>query len=146
MTDTVDDFLAHYGVKGMKWGVRRDSSSDTIGQKIGLTKKGTKPLDKQGNLKRPSYGRAALVGPWANSHARYTNPAARTQRTKAGQLFAASLVSGIASNAVTNLGGNSSGAKAVAALLGTASSVTALGGTVYGVASVRNERKSRSDN
>lgn len=24
MTDEVDDFLAHYGVKGMRWGVRHD--------------------------------------------------------------------------------------------------------------------------
>lgn len=27
MSDQVEDFLAHYGVKGMKWGVRSDSSS-----------------------------------------------------------------------------------------------------------------------
>ena len=27
MTDEVDDFLAHYGVKGMKWGVRKAASS-----------------------------------------------------------------------------------------------------------------------
>lgn len=26
---TIDSFLAHYGVKGMKWGVRRESSGST---------------------------------------------------------------------------------------------------------------------
>src|SRR5690606_39406731 len=28
MTLELDDFLAHYGVKGMKWGVRKDVSSN----------------------------------------------------------------------------------------------------------------------
>lgn len=31
MTDEIDDFLAHYGVKGMKWGVRRAASSVASG-------------------------------------------------------------------------------------------------------------------
>jgi hypothetical protein len=28
-TQELDDFLAHYGVKGMKWGIRKDRSSTT---------------------------------------------------------------------------------------------------------------------
>lgn len=28
----IDDFLAHYGVKGMKWGVRKAASSGTAGR------------------------------------------------------------------------------------------------------------------
>lgn len=34
MTDTLEDFLEHYGVKGMQWGVRRKrrSSSDSGGE------------------------------------------------------------------------------------------------------------------
>lgn len=36
MTDNVDNFLEHYGVKGMKWGVRRNQV------KAGLKKNGKK--------------------------------------------------------------------------------------------------------
>ncbi len=35
MTDVVDDFLAHYGVKGMKWGVRTDKSRASGMQRLG---------------------------------------------------------------------------------------------------------------
>lgn len=31
MTDNIDDFLAHYGVKGMKWGVRKAASGVASG-------------------------------------------------------------------------------------------------------------------
>jgi hypothetical protein len=40
--DTVDDILAHYGIKGMRWGVRRKEGSD--GRVIG----------KAGGSKRPA--------------------------------------------------------------------------------------------
>lgn len=33
MTDTMDTFLAHYGIKGMKWGVRRDRGSRPISKR-----------------------------------------------------------------------------------------------------------------
>ena len=39
----VDDFLAHYGVKGMKWGVRKangSSKSPTLGQRLNRSKFG----------------------------------------------------------------------------------------------------------
>lgn len=39
MTDVVDDFLAHYGVKGMKWGIRRDLDSGEPRERKPLTTK-----------------------------------------------------------------------------------------------------------
>lgn len=36
-TDTVDDMLEHYGVKGMKWGVRRQGRISTL-SKVGAGK------------------------------------------------------------------------------------------------------------
>lgn len=54
MTET-EDFLEHFGVKGMKWGVRkkRDSSaSDAGGQNGGGKKNDTGPKDKWGRSLR----------------------------------------------------------------------------------------------
>ena len=49
MSQAVDAFLAHYGVKGMKWGVRKDRSSNS-GDRLKLS------------LKDPQVKRAAIVG------------------------------------------------------------------------------------
>jgi len=38
----VDKFLAHYGVKGMKWGVRRDRSPEAKAARRAATKKAVK--------------------------------------------------------------------------------------------------------
>lgn len=42
MVVDVDDFLMHYGVKGMKWGIRKPSSAKnlTLGQKLNRSKFG----------------------------------------------------------------------------------------------------------
>lgn len=47
MTQEVDDFLAHFGVKGMKWGVRKESPAGE-GKKL--------------SLKDPKVRKAAIVG------------------------------------------------------------------------------------
>ena len=59
MTDDIDDFLAHYGVKGMKWGVRRNrgsSGSPSKGQANAsdASSKPKKPIKRQENLSRYS--------------------------------------------------------------------------------------------
>ncbi|UGL63240.1 hypothetical protein SEA_TOKKI_11 [Arthrobacter phage Tokki] len=45
MSDAVDDYLEHYGVKGMRWG-KRQSSSDSSGSS-GPSRKELRALDKQ---------------------------------------------------------------------------------------------------
>src|SRR5690606_40419444 len=53
MTDEIEVFLAHYGVKGMKWGVRKDRRREG-----GQTTSDKKRL----SLKDPRVKRAALAG------------------------------------------------------------------------------------
>lgn len=42
MPQTVEEFLAHHGVKGMKWGVRRSRSAGAQGVEVIRTRKGVK--------------------------------------------------------------------------------------------------------
>jgi hypothetical protein len=49
MTDNVDDFLAHYGVKGMKWGVSRATDGVKSAVKRGKEKSAAKKAERQAN-------------------------------------------------------------------------------------------------
>ena len=140
------DHIQHAGVKGMKWGVRKNGErADTAAQRIGLTNTGTKPLDKAGNLKRPSYGRELLLGTWANSKARYTDPKALERRTTAGKLFAAAALTQVASSTMKVVASktNSQGAAMAANILGVGASGLTLGSLGYGISAAATERKAR---
>jgi hypothetical protein len=50
MSEFTDEFLSHHGIKGMKWGVRKEeSSSGSAGARLRslLPKKKPNPIDKQ---------------------------------------------------------------------------------------------------
>ena len=147
MTDNVDDFLEHYGVPGMKWGKRK---APTIASAAGLTK-GAKPLDKQGNLKKPSYAREALIGTWSNSKDRYTDPKALANRTRAGKLAAGAFITGLGSTALTMVAQGSknpsvaAGAAITAQLLSKSSGLVGTAALVTGVVAVRQERVARAN-
>lgn len=59
MTDKVDEFLAHHGVKGMKWGVRKSTSSGGSSSSESTSPKGRKSTEAEGVPKgsRASDGR-----------------------------------------------------------------------------------------
>lgn len=57
-----DEYLIHYGVKGMKWGVRRKSSSYYSGKSDSLKKKNVKYASKVAttNAKASKYEKKAI--------------------------------------------------------------------------------------
>ncbi len=128
MSDDVDDFLAHYGVPGMKWGKRKASAG---------------PVDKQGNLKAPSHARTLLLGVAGNSKKRYTDPAALAKRTQAGKNMRRGLMLSIGAVAVNTIGGASSNpsVKAGAEVVG---SLLSIGGTAVGVTGIVQSLKANS--
>lgn len=81
-TLTYDDYLAHYGVKGMKWGVKRNSQNGSGGSE---TKKPRKPLDKKKLAKRVGVGLAigatVAIGAAAATH-QYKSGVKKTNTAK----------------------------------------------------------------
>lgn len=147
MTTEVDAFLEHYGVPGMKWGKRKASS--TVAESLGLSK-GATPRDSNGNIKTPSYAREALVGQWANSKKRYTDPKALATRTRAGKLAGTAALLSIGSmgmNAIAAGSKNPSvqlGAAIAGKYLGGAGSIVGTGALITGLGAVRQERVARA--
>lgn len=53
MSTAVEEFIEHYGVKGMRWGVRKDRSGGSSGGSKGSSKKeATKTDEKKGSSKK----------------------------------------------------------------------------------------------
>ncbi len=146
MSDDVDDFLAHYGVKGMRWGKRNAS---TIAEAAGLSS-GKAPLNKQGQLKRPDYVRSVMLGSWSNSKKRYTDPQALKTRTAAGKLFAAALIGSVGASALAGAASMSKSASTSAGLaiasqmLSKGAGAVGTAGLITGVIGVRQERVARA--
>lgn len=59
MSDEVEDFLAHYGVKGMKWGVRNDRSSSALAGVPGSTRREARKDAAESARAKMFYGEGA---------------------------------------------------------------------------------------
>lgn len=146
MAEEVEDFLEHYGVKGMRWGKR---GASTIAEAAGLSK-GATPRDKEGNIKKPSYGRQLALGSFSNSKKRFTDPQALATRTAAGKLAATAFLTGLGGTALTAIASSSknssiaAGAAITAQLLNSTSGIAGTAAAITGVVSVRQERVARS--
>lgn len=51
---TIDEFLAHYGVKGMKWGVRKDRYGRSGPQEVTLKTKPGRRVTAKGGRRQPA--------------------------------------------------------------------------------------------
>lgn len=61
MTLTYDDYLKHYGVKGMKWGVRKDRKKTNQSSDQDVSLEGSEQAKKKLDLKDPRVKKAAVA-------------------------------------------------------------------------------------
>lgn len=69
MADQMEDFLQHFGIKGMKWGVRRDRRAVEVTTKPGgkVRTSGGKGLDAHGDAIRARKAQQRVKGSGLNS-------------------------------------------------------------------------------
>lgn len=123
----VEAFLEHIGVKGMKWGKRKASGTNG---------------GKDNFFSKPSVAKAALLGSYGSKSA-YTNPAALANRTKAGKLRVATILTGVGAMAVSKIGQNNQGAQVVSGLLRVTSTGLGIGSVVVGTIGASQESQAR---
>lgn len=139
--EKLDDFLAHYGVPGMKWGRRAAGGVKTAVK----TAYGKQTFDGKGSL-----AKAALFKKYG-SKKDYTDPEARNLRVKAGRLAIAGMITSGAGKAVKMATANSTnpsvrtGGKIAAHILTYAGGLAVAGGAGSGVAAVTLETKARGN-
>jgi hypothetical protein len=126
MAALTDEDLEHAGVKGMRWGQRKDT-----GGAFGNTKSGVSQVR---NYLLPGLG---------NKQSRFTNSAAAAKNAQAGKLAVTSILSGIGALTLKSVGyatGNK-GASIVGDLLLATAGGTGLAATVVGARAVNTQKE-----
>lgn len=119
MTRTIDDVLAHYGVKGMRWGVRRNRSQIDSSSEDHRTAQAARAKAKKGGTKSLSNKELKDLIERLNLEKQYSTvvPPSRGKRIlNAGAKFTGDVLLGVGKQQATKLASDQV-AKTIAQLL-----------------------------